>query len=222
METFSNVFQPPDRAVRDYDFFLKGQWNRSFFRNDHPVILELGCGKGEYTTGLAGQMPERNYIGMDIKGSRIWKGAKYALENGLHNVAFIRARIEWVESFFAQGEITEIWLLFPDPQEKRKRQKKRLTTPRFLRMYRNIMVPGGTIHLKTDHPAMYHYTRSVARHNGFPILAETEDLYAGQPGDPALNIITFYENRHLAEGRKTHYLSFRLSRGREITEPETL
>lgn len=209
MKTFQNVFQPPFEEVFRKDFRLKTLWHR-YFGNDNPIILELGCGKGEYTTGLAAAFPSKNFIGVDIKGSRMWTGARNALRDKLVNVAFIRTRIEFISSFFGKGEIKEIWLTFPDPQLKRRRQKKRLTSAGFLNIYRTFLVDNGLIHLKTDNPVLYEYTRSLILLNGLELVQSTDDLYLESGAGYLSNIKTHYEELYLRDNRKIHYLSFRL------------
>jgi tRNA (guanine-N7-)-methyltransferase len=188
------------------------------FNNDHPVLLELGCGKGEYTVGLARQYPGKNFIGVDIKGARIWKGAKIANEGGLENVAFLRTRIEFIESFFGPAEIDEIWITFPDPQLKKRRNKKRLTGPLFLNHYRTFLKDRGVVHLKTDNDVLFRYTARLARHNGLEILAETGDLYHSAILDELLSIQTTYEKLFLSEGSNINYIAFRLPRQSVITD----
>src|SRR6056297_2021303 len=174
METFERVFQPRFDDVFRKDHLLKGRWSAEVFGNDRPIVLELGCGKGEYTIGLAEADPDRNYIGVDIKGARIWKGAKIAHEKELVNVAFLRTRIEFIESFFSPGEVEEIWITFPDPQLKRRRNKKRLTGSLFLNKYRNFLRDHGLVHLKTDSDLLYAYTRELLIFNGLESISETE------------------------------------------------
>jgi tRNA (guanine-N7-)-methyltransferase len=220
MKSFGNVFQPEFNAVYGKDYRLKGRWAEAHFNNDHPVILELGCGKGEYTVGLAKLFAAFNFIGVDIKGARMWTGAKMALSENLSNVAFIRTRIEFITSFFGRDEIEEIWLTFPDPQLKKRRNKKRLTAPRFLGMYQEFLKDGGLIHLKTDNPVMYHYTRELARINNLPLEFATDDLYGHNHASLVHGIQTFYERQFLEEGLNIHYLKFRLPHKKVIIEPE--
>ena len=221
METFTNVFQPPYEEVYKKDFALRGKWREQHFKNRHPVIIELGCGKGEYTIGLARAFPQSNFIGMDIKGARIWTGAKIAMVEKLDHVAFVRSRIEFIESFFGKDEVDDIWLTFPDPQLKKRRNKKRLTGPRFLAMYRNILKKDGTVHLKTDNEVLYSYTVELVKKNAFDLLHATDDLYGSDFAGPARDIQTFYEKQFLEEGLKIHYLQFRISHDEPIIEPET-
>lgn len=218
LEQMDFVFQPPMEEVFGKDFRLKGHWS-SFFGNTNPIILELGCGKGEYTTGLARKYPEKNFIGVDIKGARMWRGAKTSKEEGLKNVAFLRTRIEWIGSFFGTGEVDEIWITFPDPQLKKRRTKKRLTHPVFLEQYRKFIKPVGLIHLKTDNAFLYNYTLEVAQYNKLDIRTASDDVYREYPGHLATEIQTFYEQQFLEEGKKIHYLSFSLPENGNLEHP---
>ncbi len=211
MKTFTNVFQPSFEEVFHKDFYLKSHWAEKHFRNEHPIVLELGCGKGEYTVGLARRFPEKNFIGVDIKGARIWTGARKALQENISNVAFIRTRIEVISSFFAEEEVDEIWLTFPDPQLKKRRNKKRLTAPRFLNIYRGFLRDGGLVQLKTDNAVLHHYTRDLVRYNELPLEYATEDLYKNEQAEIAAGIMTFYEKRFVEQGKPIHYMQFRLS-----------
>lgn len=208
-ESFSCLLQPATAEVLGTDYRLKGRWGKEFFRNDNPIVLELGCGKGEYTVGLAEMNPGTNYIGMDIKGARLWKGAKYVHENSVPNAAFLRTRIEFINSVFAPGEISGIWITFADPQIGRER--KRLTSPLFLERYRRVMDGNGIVHLKTDSKYLYSYTKALAVQNGLEILADTEDLY-GERDDVGkeLSIKTFYESHYLKMGMPINYMAFRI------------
>jgi tRNA (guanine-N7-)-methyltransferase len=217
MNTFSNVIQPEFDEVFGKDFCLKGQWNRQCFSNSNPVILELGCGKGEYTVGLARRFPEKNFIGVDIKGSRMWRGARTALQENIGNVMFLRTHIELINSFFGPGEVDEIWLTFPDPQLKKKR--KRLTSPRFLNNYTRFLKNNGMIHLKTDNAVLFRYTLNLATINGFRIRIETDDLYNSDFNNDILDIKTFYEQQFLSQGMKITYLCFELPHEKAIDEP---
>ena len=217
LETFPNVIQPRFNEVFGREYHLKGSWNRCQFRNDNPIVLELGCGKGEYTTGLARRFPGKNFIGIDIKGSRIWKGARTALADQLGNVAFLRTHIEMIRSFFGKDEVDEIWLTFPDPQLKKKR--KRLTSSRFLNTYGSFLKKGGLIHLKTDSQILYQYTLDLARHNNLPVRIHTRDLYHSGIESDSLGIQTFYERRFLDRGMKINYLCIELSNEKTIEEP---
>lgn len=218
METFSNVFQYPYSVLMQQGFPLKGKWHSDFFGNGNPIVLELGCGKGEYTVGLAKRFPDRNFIGVDIKGARMWTGAKQAVADNMPNVAFVRTNIELIASFFAPGEVSEIWITFPDPQMKK--TNKRLTSVRFLNLYRRILEPGGIINLKTDSPFLYTYTRELVRLNGLPVEVDTDDLYASGMADDILEIRTFYEQQWLARGLTIKYLRWRLDEGTELQEPD--
>ena len=218
METFSNVFQYPYSVLMQQGFPLKGKWHSDFFGNGNPIVLELGCGKGEYTVGLAKRFPDRNFIGVDIKGARMWTGAKQAVADNMPNVAFVRTNIELIASFFAPGEVSEIWITFPDPQMKK--TNKRLTSVRFLNLYRRILEPGGIINLKTDSPFLYTYTRELVRLNGLPVEVDTDDLYASGMADDILEIRTFYEQQWLARGLTIKYLRWRLDADTELQEPD--
>lgn len=218
METFSNVFQYPYSVLMQQGFPLKGKWHSDFFGNGNPIVLELGCGKGEYTVGLAKRFPDRNFIGVDIKGARMWTGAKQAVADNMPNVAFVRTNIELIASFFAPGEVSEIWITFPDPQMKK--TNKRLTSVRFLNLYRRILEPGGIINLKTDSPFLYTYTRELVRLNGLPVEVDTDDLYASGMAYDILEIRTFYEQQWLARGLTIKYLRWRLDAGTELQEPD--
>jgi tRNA (guanine-N7-)-methyltransferase len=187
---------------------MKGKWNEKFFGNNHPLILELGCGRGEYTINLAEKFPGNNYIGIDFKGARLWRGAKSALENEMKHVAFLRIQIQRIESYFASGEVDELWITFPDPQPQKSRERKRLTCPRFLEMYKNLLKPSGIIHLKTDNSGLYSYTLELIATSGYKLLSATDDLYADSLVDEALEIKTSYEKSYLRKGSKICYLRF--------------
>jgi len=207
IKTFPNVFEPDGKKILTEDFMLKGKWSRQYFNNDHPIILELGCGKGEYSVGLAARYPEKNFIGIDIKGARMWKGAKYALENQLPNVAFVRSRIEFIERLFGRGEVKDIWITFPDPYPKK--QGNRLSSSVFLNRYKNILKPGGVIHLKTDSYKLHEYTLAVLQENDVIPEMATRDLYApGHEYDEILAIKTYYEQLFLSENKPITYLKF--------------
>ncbi len=218
LETFDQVFQPPFEEVFSKDYFLKGRWSKEVFGNDNAMVLELGCGKGEYTVGLARRHPEKNFMGIDIKGARIWKGAKTAREEHMGNVAFLRTRIDFIGSFFDRDEVEEIWITFPDPQEKRRRQKKRLTGSLFLNKYRRFLQDDGAVHLKTDNKGLYRYSLELVRFNNLPVERFTEDLYGEDWDDEALRIQTCYESKFCREGAPIRYLKFRLPAGQEIKE----
>lgn len=219
MKGFENVFQPGFNEVFQKDFYLKGRWNQSHFKNSNPLILELGCGKGEYTTGLALENKDFNYVGIDIKGARIWRGAKTALENGLENVVFIRTGIEHIVSFFDYNEISEIWLTFSDPQPKK--PKKRLSSSVFLNKYAGFLKPDASIHVKTDNQLLFEYTLALAETNQLIIKHLSRNVYSDE-NLPAVvrNIQTFYEKQFLAEGKAIYYLEFLLPANSIFIEPE--
>ena len=214
MDTYNCVFQYPFSRLRNEGFELRGHWHERFFGNDNPIVLELGCGKGEYTVGLARRRPDRNYIGVDIKGARMWTGATEAVKSGMGNVAFVRTSIELIDSFFAPGEVSEIWITFPDPQMKK--ATKRLTSDRFLGIYARILRDGGIINLKTDSPFLYTYTSRLVAANGLEVIDKTDDLYATDDDNPVKEIKTYYEQQWLARGKTIKYISFRLPAGRRI------
>jgi len=216
METFSNVLQVPFSEVTLCDHPIKNNWNSAFFQNNQPIVLELGCGKGEYTTGLAEIEAGKNYIGIDIKGARMWKGAKQALENGLNNVGFLRTNIELVDRFFGENEVSEIWLTFPDPQMKKTR--KRLTSTRFIELYRKFLKPCGVVHLKTDSNFQYQYTLEMIKTNGFEIVSNDSDIYAKELINDTLQIKTFYEQQWIARGITIKYVSF-IPHQNQLVEP---
>jgi tRNA (guanine-N7-)-methyltransferase len=220
MKGFDHVIEPPFEEVFRQDHSLKGRWHSDWFRNSNPIVLELGCGKGEYTVGMAEKYPEKNFIGIDIKGARMWRGARESLQRNLANVAFLRTRIEFTGSFFSAGEVDEIWLTFPDPQLKKKREKKRLSGPLFLNLYRQYLKDGGIVHLKTDSRALYDYSLSVVEANSLPVVSSLTDLYGGLTGDPLLSIHTFYEEKFLSQGTPITYLAFRLPHDKEIICPK--
>lgn len=208
-----NVIQPTREEALE-QFHLKGSWNRDFFKNDHPIVLELGCGKGEYSVGLAEAFPGKNFIGIDIKGARFWFGAKEAVEKNLDNVAFLRTQIELVDCFFADNEVDEIWITFPDPQIKYRRTKHRLTHPDFLERYKKILKPGGIIHLKTDSEFLHGYTLGYLQGAGHEIISAHHDIYGApeyEPGTPLLREVrTYYEELFSAKGKTITYIKFRL------------
>ena len=221
MESIPFVFQYPFGILKEQGFPLKGKWHTGFFKNNNPIVVELGCGKGEYTVGLAQRFPDKNFIGIDIKGARMWTGANQASVQGLANVAFIRTNIELITSFFFPGEVSEIWITFPDPQMKKTR--KRLTSTRFLDLYREVMADGGYIHLKSDSPFLYTYTRLLASHNELPVEFDIPDLYSSEVvniPDSLRSIRTFYEQQWLDRGLSIKYLSFKLPHGKLLEEIE--
>lgn len=209
-ETFPNVIQPQREKVLE-GFEFKGNW-ASFFKNENPLVLELGCGKGEYTVSLAQKNSDKNFIGIDIKGARFWRGAKSAQETELNNVAFVRTQVELVDHLFGQNEVDEIWITFPDPQIKYKRTKHRLTNPLFLEKYKHILKPDGIINLKTDSEFMHGYTLGLLQGLGCEILYSNHDVYKNE-GSPAevLEIQTFYENQYLEKGKPITYIQFRIT-----------
>ncbi|MCD4791777.1 MAG: tRNA (guanosine(46)-N7)-methyltransferase TrmB [Bacteroidales bacterium] len=208
-QTFSHLFQPSAQEMFEKDFYLKGKWNIEFFKNDKPIVLEIGCGKGEYTTGLAEKNPEKNYIGIDIKGARLWRGSKTVQEKGMKNVAFIRNKVEFLRSFFSEEEISEIWITFPDPQKRK--LKKRLTSARFLEIYSNILKPDGIIHLKTDSVLMYGFTNKIIKFNKLNLIYSTDNLYNTDQYNELTQIKTYYEQAFLKEGLNITYLKFSLN-----------
>jgi tRNA (guanine-N7-)-methyltransferase len=218
MDKLPNVIQADFSEVFRTDYKLKGRWSAEFFGNTNPVVLELGCGRGEYTVALARKYPDKNFIGVDIKGARMYNGASTAYKEGLRNAAFIRSRIEMIGSFFAPSEIDEIWLTFPDPQMQKTR--KRLTACRFLELYARFLKPGGIIHLKTDSNFMYTYTRELVLHNGLTMITDQSDLYNSGFEDEILSVRTYYEERFLGQGMAIKYLSFRLDNKNTLVEPQ--
>lgn len=187
---------------------FQGNWANGFFANDNPVVLELACGKGEYTVNLARLFPEKNFIGIDYKGNRIWRGAKTAIEDNIHNVGFLRIQIENLLDYFGPGEIDEIWITFPDPQPQLSREKKRLTSSRFLVMYHPLLKPGGIIHLKTDNDGLHAYTADKIAELGLKQHIRTEDLYNSPHADEVLSIKTYYEKKYLKDNKNINYLKF--------------
>lgn len=218
MATFPNVFQYPFAALQESGFPMRGKWGETYFGNDAPIVLELGCGKGEYTVGLAKRFPDRNFIGVDIKGARMWTGAKQAVEEKIKNAAFLRTNIELIASFFAPGEVSEIWITFPDPQMKK--ASKRLTSTRFMSLYREILADGGLIHLKTDSPFLYAYTKAMIEVNAFKEEAATDDLYHSDCAGSIREIQTFYERQWLSRGLSIKYLCWHLDAATLLREPE--
>lgn len=218
MAAFPHVFEYPFSVVDNVPFEMRGAWNERFFKNDHPIVLELGCGRGEYTVGLGHLFPEKNFIGVDIKGARMWSGAKESAETGMTNVAFLRTNIEIIDRFFAPGEVSEIWLTFSDPQMKK--ATKRLTSTYFMERYRRFLVDNGLIHLKTDSNFMFTYTRYMVEHNHLPVEVLTDDLYHSGLADEILSIRTYYEQQWLDRGLNIKYLRFRLPHEGELREPE--
>ena len=210
-ETFKNVFQPTREELTEQQYEHKGQWNANFFKNDNPLVLELGCGKGEYTVALSKKFPNKNFIGIDIKGARFWRGAKTAIEDNIPNVAFIRTQIELVEHVFAQNEVDEIWITFPDPQIKYKRTKHRMTNAEFLKRYKSILKSDGIVNLKTDSEFMHGYTLGLLQGAGHEILYANHDVYK-QEGSPeeVTSIQTFYESQYLEQNKPITYIRFKI------------
>jgi tRNA (guanine-N7-)-methyltransferase len=207
--SFSHLIQPGYNDLFS-GFHLRSRWHEGFFSNAHPIVVELGCGKGEYTVGLADRYPDINFLGIDWKGARLWRGSKTVQEQGLKNVGFVRAMVDHVEQIFAPSEIAEIWITFPDPQVKKERL--RLTSPVFLAKYKNILAPDGIIHLKTDDHFFYTYSLDVIKEQNHKLLWATDDLYQSGNSDDVVSIQTYYEKRWLEMGKKICYLRFQLSR----------
>jgi tRNA (guanine-N7-)-methyltransferase len=219
MKTFRNVFQcfsyESAKAVdfQDNEISTKGFWNKGFFKNNHPIVLELACGKGEYTVALARKFPEKNFIGIDIKGARIHKGAKDALQENLENVAFLRAKIQLIDRFFDENEVSEIWITFCDPFPKDKHEKHRLTSPGFLDLYRKVAVKDARVHLKHDSTEFFDYSLEVVKNQGLEILKEERDIYTNGASDSILTEVqTHYEKSHLQKGKTINYLQFKLNK----------
>lgn len=213
IKSFSNVLEHPQ--------WMKGKWEE-YFKNNHPITLELACGKGEYAVGLGKLFPERNFIGVDIKGNRIWRGAKTALDAGLHNVAFVRTIIDQIPDYFGKDEVSEIWITFPDPQLRFSKAKKRLTHPKFLRLYQQILIPGGLINLKTDSPDLYQFTKTVINLFQLELLHDTDDVYSAAAISDELSIKTYYESLDIAKSNRIHYLQFRLNKDLPVEKDEIL
>jgi tRNA (guanine-N7-)-methyltransferase len=217
MAIYPHVFQYTFEMLQKEGFPLKGKWV-TYFGNDNPLVLELGCGKGEYTVELARQFPGKNFIGIDIKGARMWKGATEALQENLTNTAFLRTRIELIGYFFDENEVSELWITFPDPQMKK--TNKRLTSTRFMKEYSRILKPEGVIHLKTDSDFLYLYTKAMIEENEIEIVFDTNDLYHSGIDDKMLHIQTFYEQQWLSRGLNIKYVSFRCPKKESWSEPE--
>ena len=218
MASMPHVFEYPFSVVEQVPFKMKGRWHSDFFKNDNPIVLELGCGRGEYTVGLGRLFPEKNFIGVDIKGARMWSGATESLRAGMTNVAFLRTNIEIIERFFAPGEVSEIWLTFSDPQMKK--ATKRLTSTYFMERYRRFLVDGGLVHLKTDSNFMFTYTKYMVEHNRLPVDFCTDDLYHSGLADNILSIRTYYEQQWLDRGLNIKYLKFHLPHEGLLEEPD--
>ncbi len=220
LERYENVFQYPYSAMQDVSFDMRGRWGEQYFHNNAPIVLELGCGKGEYTVELARLYPHKNFIGVDIKGARLWTGATQALKEGLKNVAFLRTNIEIIDRFFGADEVQELWLTFSDPQMKNPR--KRLTSTFFLERYRRFLVDGSTIHLKTDSNFLFTYTTYLVERNQLPMLFRTEDLYNDEriKDDPILSIQTYYERMWMDRGLNIRYMKYQLPHQGLLEEPD--
>ncbi len=215
IKTFSNVFEPRLEELKTGNHPLKGKWNSTYFKNNNPIVLELGCGKGEYSIGMAEKYPGKNFIGVDIKGARIWNGAKKATMGKINNVAFLRTRIEFIDSFFANGEVAEIWITFPDPQPQKPREKKRLTSLKFLKIYQNFLSAKGMIYLKTDNAGLLEYSLEVIEENHFELIFCSRDIYGDTEYSipkEATSIQTYYEFGFLKQGLKICFLIFSLNR----------
>ncbi len=218
MATYKNVFEYTFQKLQDTPFPLKGKWGKEYFKNDNPIVLELGCGKGEYTVGLARVNVDKNFIGMDIKGARMWSGASDATVNKLENVAFVRTHIEMIGHFFDAQEVSEIWITFPDPQMKK--VNKRLTSTRFMKKYSELLKDNGIIHLKTDSNFLYTYTKAMIEENKLEVLFDTNDLYNSEIESEVLSIQTFYEKQWLKRGLDIKYLKFACPIKEEWFEPD--
>lgn len=218
VETFSNVFHHLQNKKEVEDFAMRGLWLKDYFKNDYPLVLELGCGKGEYTTAMAAAFKDKNFVGVDLKGNRLWTGAKIGLDQQLHNAAFLRTRIENIVTTFGPNEVDEIWITFPDPQPQEKRIKKRLTSLPFLNRYKSILKPDGILHLKTDSALLYEFTMELLQQQGYEILLHTNNLYAEPSGflgphhDLLFNTRTHYEKKFSAMGFSINYIRFKIGR----------
>ena len=218
MASYPHVFEYPYSAVDNVPFEMKGNWHKEFFKNDNPIVLELGCGRGEYTVGLGRMFPDINFIGVDIKGARMWTGATESLESGMQNVAFLRTNIEIIDRFFAPDEVAEVWLTFSDPQMKK--ATKRLTSTYFMERYRKFLIDGGIIHVKTDSNFMFTYTKYMIEKNQLPVDVMTEDLYHSGMADEILGIRTYYEQQWLDRGLNIKYIKFHLPQSGQLQEPD--
>ena len=217
MAQYDNVIEHPFSVIDDVAFPLRGNWKHEFFKNDNPIVLELGCGRGEYTVALARRFPEKNFIGVDIKGARMWTGATEAKNEGLTNVGFLRTNIEIIDRLFAQSEVSEIWLTFPDPQMKK--YTKRLTSSLFLARYRNILSPDAIVHLKTDSNFMFTYTKYVTEVNNLPVVECIDDVHGQDEVSDVLQIRTYYESQWLSRGITIKYIAFNLLAKEQYEEP---
>ncbi len=211
-ESFENVFQPTREEVVGGEFPLKGSWKQEFFKNDHPLIIELGCGKGEYSVGLAERYPDKNFVGIDIKGARFWRGAKTAVDGAMNNVAFVRTQIELIDHIFAENEVDEIWITFPDPQIKYKRTKHRMTNASFLDLYKKILQPNGVVNLKTDSEFMHGYTLGLLHGLGHEVLYANHNIYKNEGSPDVVTAIqTFYEKQYLEVNKAITYIRFKIN-----------
>jgi len=210
-DTFGNVFQPTREEVVTDQFPLIGKWNQDYFKNNNPIVLELGCGKGEYSVGLAEKYPDKNFIGIDLKGARFWRGAKTAVETGLKNVAFIRTQIELINHIFSENEVDEIWITFPDPQIKYKRTKHRMTNSQFLKLYKKVLKPEGVVNLKTDSEFMHGYTLGLLHGEGHEVIYSNHNVYVNE-GSPeeVTGLQTFYEKQYLQINKAITYIRFKI------------
>ena len=210
-DTFDNVFQPTREEVVTDQFSLKGKWNQDYFKNNNPIVLELGCGKGEYSVGLAEKYPDKNFIGIDLKGARFWRGAKTAVETSLTNVAFIRTQIELINHIFNENEVDEIWITFPDPQIKYKRTKHRMTNSQFLKLYKKVLKPEGVVNLKTDSEFMHGYTLGLLHGEGHEVIYSNHNVYVNE-GSPeeVTGLQTFYEKQYLEINKAITYIRFKI------------
>jgi tRNA (guanine-N7-)-methyltransferase len=219
LHTFDNVLEPDFVYSSQANHPTKGKWRELYFKNNNPLVVEIGCGKGEYSVKLAQKFTDKNFLGVDIKGARLLVGAKYAKENNLSNVVFLRTMIEFLGFFFENNEIDEIWITFPDPQEKKRRAKKRLTSSHYLNLYKKFLKPNGIIHLKTDNDILFNYTLNIISKNNLTLIASTHNLYESDLADDTFRITTYFESRFLAQGMPIHYLKFTLN-STPIEEPD--
>ncbi|MFA8301383.1 MAG: tRNA (guanosine(46)-N7)-methyltransferase TrmB [Hyphomicrobiales bacterium] len=210
-KTFDNLFQLSYKDIED-GMFLRGKWAKEFFKNDNPIIIEVGCGKGEYTIGLAQRYPDKNFIGIDLKGARLWRGCKTSQEENMKNVAFIRSKAEGLDRYFAPGEISEVWITFPDPQARENRERKRLTSPRFLKMYHEFMTPDGIVNLKTDSELLFFYTLETIHDDNHKLLYGLRDIYDSDLKNEVTEIQTYYEQKWLELGIPINYIQFQLNK----------
>lgn len=220
IKAFDHVIEPPMDTFLKIDHELKGQWHQKVFGNNNDIVLELGCGKGEYAVNLGRKDPDKNFVGIDIKGARLWRGAKITADEKLTNIRFLRTRIEFLDHFFCENEVAEIWITFPDPQRKKRQRKKRLTHTSFLKMYQHILKPGGIVHLKTDSLFLHKYTKEIIAENELTILTETANLYQSEHYKNELMIKTHYEALFLEGNPTITYLKFQIGNQTELKEPD--